>query len=125
MMKLLEFKAGDIILKEGELGESAFVIEKGEVEVSKDLNGRKIHLAFMGAGEIFGEMGMIEEKPRRDRVTEGRDRLRDEETKGRCEREGLFRRALISLPELAETNISPGQMSDQFKLASKRFYDAA
>lgn len=68
-MELIEFNAGDIILKEGNLGESAFIIEKGEVEVSKDLNGRKIHLAFMGPGEIFGEMGMIEEKPRSATVT--------------------------------------------------------
>ena len=29
------------------------------------------------------------------------------------------------LPELAETNISPGQMSDQFKFTAKSFYDAA
>jgi len=69
MTKLLEYKAGDIVLKEGDLGESAFIIEKGQVEVSKDLEGRKVHLAFIGVGEIFGEMGMIEEKPRSATVT--------------------------------------------------------
>ena len=64
MTKLLEYNTGDIILNEGDVGECAYIIEKGKVEVSKNLNGRKIHLAFMEPREIFGEMGMIEEKPR-------------------------------------------------------------
>jgi CRP/FNR family transcriptional regulator, cyclic AMP receptor protein len=64
-----EYQAGEVILSEGDLGESAYFIEEGEVEVSKTLNGRKIHLAFIGKGDIFGEMGMIEEKPRSATVT--------------------------------------------------------
>jgi CRP/FNR family transcriptional regulator, cyclic AMP receptor protein len=64
-----EYQAGDTILREGDVGETAYIIQEGEVEVSKSLDGRKIHLAFMGKDEIFGEMGMIEEKPRSATVT--------------------------------------------------------
>jgi len=64
-----EYQAGEVILREGDLGETAYIIETGEVEVSKNLKGRKIHLGFIGKGDIFGEMGMIEEKPRSATVT--------------------------------------------------------
>jgi len=69
MLKVRQFEPGEVIIKENDIGESAYIIEEGEVEVSKDLNGRKIHLAFIGKGDIFGEMGMIEEKPRSATVT--------------------------------------------------------
>ena len=69
MITLHKFEPGEVILKENEPGETAFVIEQGRVEVSKELDGKKIHLAYLVADEAFGEMSMIDDKPRSATVT--------------------------------------------------------
>jgi len=69
MITLHKFEPGEVILKENETGETAFVIEQGRVEISKELNGKKIHLAYLGADEAFGEMSIIDDKPRSATVT--------------------------------------------------------
>jgi CRP-like cAMP-binding protein len=63
-MRIREFAAGEVVFRENEVGETAYVIEQGRVEVVRSLGGNNIHLAYLGPGEPFGEMGMIEEKPR-------------------------------------------------------------
>jgi CRP-like cAMP-binding protein len=69
MIPLSRYEAGEVIIQENDLGETAYVITQGQVEVSKELNGQKVHLAYLGAGETFGEMSMIDEKPRSATVT--------------------------------------------------------
>jgi len=64
MITLSRYKAGEVIIQENDLGETAYVITEGQVEVSKELQGQKVHLAYLGPGETFGEMSMIDEKPR-------------------------------------------------------------
>jgi CRP-like cAMP-binding protein len=53
-----------VIIIEGETGESAYIIVEGKVEITRSRNGETIHLAFRNKGEIFGEMSIIDEKPR-------------------------------------------------------------
>ncbi len=69
MMTLCEYEAGEVILRQNDHGETAYIIEHGRVEIIKELNGQQIHLAFLGAGETFGEMSMIDDKPRSATVT--------------------------------------------------------
>ena len=66
---LTRYKAGDVIVEEHEFGETAYVILEGQVEVTKESDGQSIHLAYLGAKETFGEMSMIDEKPRSATVT--------------------------------------------------------
>ena len=66
---LRRYEAGEVIIRENEVGETAYVIARGKVEVSKQLGEQKVHLAYLGAGETFGEMSMIDEKPRSATVT--------------------------------------------------------
>jgi len=75
MISLTQYKAGEVIIREKDLGETAYVIAEGQVEVSKELNGQNVHLAYLGAGETFGEMSMIDEKPRSATVTAVRETL--------------------------------------------------
>jgi CRP-like cAMP-binding protein len=69
MIPLSRYEAGQVIIQENDVGETAYVIRQGQVEVSKELQGRKVHLAYLGAGETFGEMSMIDDKPRSATVT--------------------------------------------------------
>jgi len=69
MIPLNRYEAGEVIIREDDVGETAYVINQGQVEVSKELQGQKVHLATLGAGETFGEMSMIDEKPRSATVT--------------------------------------------------------
>jgi CRP-like cAMP-binding protein len=69
VMRLARYEAGEVIVQENDFGENAYVIEQGQVEVTKELDGQNVHLAYLGAGEAFGEMSMIDEKPRSATVT--------------------------------------------------------
>src|SRR5215813_489545 len=63
------YEAGEVIIQENDFGETAYVIAQGKVEVSKKLGRQNVHLAYLGVGETFGEMSMIDEKPRSATVT--------------------------------------------------------
>ena len=55
---------GELVFKEGEDASNAFLIQDGEVEIFKTVDGNRIALATIGKGGLFGEMGLIDNKPR-------------------------------------------------------------
>ena len=57
-------KAGDIVIEEGAPGHALYIILKGELEVSKRDDDRDLVLATRRAGEVLGEMSLIEHAPR-------------------------------------------------------------
>jgi CRP-like cAMP-binding protein len=59
-----EFRAGDVLFREGESGEVMFVIQSGVVRVSKVLHGSERTLATFGRGDFIGEMAILNDKPR-------------------------------------------------------------
>jgi len=69
MITLRHFEPGEVIIAENDLGETAYIIEQGKVEVTKELNGKRTHLGDVEVGETFGEMSMIDDKPRSATVT--------------------------------------------------------
>jgi CRP/FNR family transcriptional regulator, cyclic AMP receptor protein len=59
------FPKGKIIIKQGRRGTSAFIIAKGKAQVIlEDENGKKKLLAVPKEQDIFGEMGLIDGRPR-------------------------------------------------------------
>ena len=54
------FEPGEIIFSEGDRGEQMYVIRKGEVEIERD--GTIVETLY--AGDIFGEMALIDGSPR-------------------------------------------------------------
>jgi CRP-like cAMP-binding protein len=58
------FRPGDIIIREGDAGGSAYLIENGKVEIFKTINGQKSILATIGEGAIFGEMALVDDQKR-------------------------------------------------------------
>jgi CRP/FNR family transcriptional regulator, cyclic AMP receptor protein len=59
------WKGGDEIVAEGSLGDALFLVLSGEVAVHRASQT----FATLGAGEIFGEMSMVEPAPRSATVT--------------------------------------------------------
>ena len=59
------FAAGQEIFREGDNGDGVYVVQDGLVEIS-GLVDQKVRLVFsqVGPGDIFGEMAVIEDKPR-------------------------------------------------------------
>ena len=69
-MDTIHFKKGEDIIEEGALGDCAYIIEEGSVEVSKlTPHGEKQVLGVLEKSEIFGEMGLIDGLPRSATVT--------------------------------------------------------
>ena len=67
---VINFKKGEDIIKEGTLGDCAYIIEGGSVAVSKFTpHGEKQVLGVLEKSEIFGEMGLIDGLPRSATVT--------------------------------------------------------
>ncbi len=58
------FKKGDTLIREGEQGDCAYVLESGRVEILVEREGVMIQIGTRGAGSIVGEMAMIDDKPR-------------------------------------------------------------
>ena len=60
----LMFKPGDIIFEEGDIGDMAYLIINGEVEIFRSSGNRERVLATLDRGEIIGEMSLIDNSPR-------------------------------------------------------------
>ena len=63
-MELKLFRKGEVIIEEGSYGTTAYVIKSGKVEVTELVKNKKIVLAILEEGQIFGEMGLVEDQPR-------------------------------------------------------------
>lgn len=59
-----DFAAGSVLFREGDRGDKMFVIHSGEVEISRRMTSGDKILATLGAGDFFGEMAIINNRPR-------------------------------------------------------------
>jgi signal transduction histidine kinase len=61
----LSFRKGQVIFREGESSDALYVIERGRVEISALIAPRERRVfAIFGAGDYFGEIAVIDSKPR-------------------------------------------------------------
>ena len=58
------FQPGQVIFREGDTSQEAYRILRGRVEISIVADGKPVILAQLGEGDIFGEMAMVDERPR-------------------------------------------------------------
>ena len=64
------FRPGEVILEDEEEGDSLFLIAGGRVRITKkDRQGRETVLALLHPGDFFGELELIDGRPRAARVT--------------------------------------------------------
>ena len=69
IMDELKFSPGQVIIREGELGDLFYVITEGHAEVIiRDADGSDVILHESGPGDFFGELSMLTSEPRSARV---------------------------------------------------------
>lgn len=58
------YAPGDVIFREGDPGDEAFMITAGAVKISLQSGDDEMELATLRRGQIFGEMALIDDQPR-------------------------------------------------------------
>ncbi len=59
-----QYPKDTMIFSEAQTGSDMFIIQRGEVSITKVVNGNEVTLAVLKKGDMFGEMALIENKPR-------------------------------------------------------------
>ncbi len=74
-MQQVNYREGDIVIKQGDHGDFFYVITKGQCHVTREtpLNQEGIKLAELGPGDTFGEEALISETTRNATVTMATD----------------------------------------------------
>lgn len=57
-------KADDMIFCENEPGYELYIIQGGRIKITKMVDGQEVMLAVLQPGDIFGEMAILDNKPR-------------------------------------------------------------
>ncbi|WCL48693.1 adenylate/guanylate cyclase domain-containing protein [Leptospira sp. GIMC2001] len=64
-LEKLHFAPGEVIIREGEIGDSYFMLDSGTVHVWKNVDGNEdLDFGILNPGESFGEMALIDNEPR-------------------------------------------------------------
>ena len=59
------FKAGQVIFEQGDIGDAMYIVDSGDVNVYLPGDAsRRISVADLARGEIFGELALFDEQPR-------------------------------------------------------------
>ncbi len=59
-----QIPANTVLFQEGDKGEEMYIIQTGKVKISKRIRGVEKTLATLDKGEFFGEMAILNDKPR-------------------------------------------------------------
>ena len=61
----LVLRSGELVFNEGDIGEHAYVVESGEIRISRRREGaQELTLAHLGRGDLFGELALLDDQPR-------------------------------------------------------------
>jgi CRP/FNR family cyclic AMP-dependent transcriptional regulator len=59
-IKVVSLPQGHILFRQGDKGDVAYVVNDGAVGIYRETNGRKVLLATVRKGELFGEMAVLD-----------------------------------------------------------------
>ncbi|MBI2361400.1 MAG: cyclic nucleotide-binding domain-containing protein [Deltaproteobacteria bacterium] len=54
------YQDGEVIVRQGELGNCMYVIQSGKAEVLEEMGDKTVRLAVLGEKEFFGEMAIFD-----------------------------------------------------------------
>jgi EAL domain-containing protein (putative c-di-GMP-specific phosphodiesterase class I) len=60
----VEVRAGSVLFEQGDAPTSAFLLEQGQIEVTTHHGGERRRLGVLVAGDLLGEMAVIDDSPR-------------------------------------------------------------
>lgn len=63
-IQTVTFPKGKVLFKQGDKGTAAYIVNSGAVGIYREAMGRKIPLATIRKGELFGEMAVVDNSPR-------------------------------------------------------------
>ncbi len=64
----VDYAPDDVLIREGEEGDSFFVVTAGKVEVTTSAKGHPMILGILKVGAFVGEVGSLSGKPRTETV---------------------------------------------------------
>ena len=58
------YEPGDVIFSEGDTSSEMYIIQDGKVVITKKVAGADVFLAMLERGDFFGEMALLDSRPR-------------------------------------------------------------
>ena len=111
------FRPGQLIFREGEESNCAFVIESGTIDIVRETDDGRVKLATLSAGSIFGEMAMINGAPRMASAYAGDSAslvvVKEEDLRAKIEKTDPFIARLLALLVGNILNITDAHVSGQ------------
>jgi CRP/FNR family transcriptional regulator, cyclic AMP receptor protein len=111
---------GSEIVKQGEVGNSMYIVQKGEVEVVYSDGERQIVLSVLGPGDVFGDMALFTKSPRSATV-----RAKDQAIVLTIDKQGFLKRvhedpsfAFLILKQMSERILKLDEEVSRLKGAS-------
>jgi CRP-like cAMP-binding protein len=93
--KEIEVVSGETVAREGEIGESLYIIKKGSLRIAKEKDGKQYTLKKILPGACFGVFGILGERRRSTGAVATEDTTLLEIKKNE------FKKVLLSNPEIA------------------------
>ena len=63
-LPLRNYPPGSMIVREGDMGDEAYVIKFGTCRAWKQIAGKRLHLGTLSQGDVFGEAAVLSARPR-------------------------------------------------------------
>ncbi len=63
-IEIVKYPKGTTLFRQGEVGNAAYIVNSGAVGIYREVEDRKVPLATLRKGELFGEMAVIDGSPR-------------------------------------------------------------
>ncbi len=64
LVQTVRFRAGEVIIREGDAGDSLYIVGSGKVRIVRLADGSEIPVAELGRGALFGELALLEGRAR-------------------------------------------------------------
>ena len=67
---LIDYKADEVVIEQGDVGDRLYMIIKGRVLVSKHIESKGwVRVNILNEGDVFGEIAILRQYPRTARIT--------------------------------------------------------